>query len=258
MTIPVRAKQSLGQNFLVDPNVADKIVQALNLTENDIVVEIGPGTGILTERIQPKVKHLYAVEIDQRLTGKLTSQMGHCANVTIIHKDFLQFPRETLELDRKCVIVGNVPYNITSPIFFKVLEERQSVKKLVMLIQKEVAQRVVSRPNTKDYGILAVMSQTFAQVELLFNVKPTVFKPMPKVESSLVQWIFTKERAQKIIDEKLFQKLVKQAFGLRRKMLRKSIKNILPEKELSFDFTRRPEHLSIDEWIWLANACAQH
>ena len=258
MTVRVKAKQSLGQNFLVDPNVADKIVDAMNLTEDDIVIEIGPGTGILTERIQPRVKHLYAVEIDQRLTGQLMSRMDHRPNFTMIHMDFLQFPLETLELDRKCIIVGNVPYNITSPIFFKVLQERQFVQKLVMLIQKEVAQRVVSQPYTKDYGILAVMSQTFAQVKLLFNVRPTVFKPKPKVHSSLVQWIFTQERAQKIVDKTLFQNIVRQAFGLRRKMLRKSIKNFLPKNELPFDFTRRPEQLSVDEWIWLANECARH
>ena len=209
------------------------------------------------------VKKLVAVEIDRNLAGRLEEEFGSCSNCRIVQSDFLKY--NFADFDEKQIrVIGNIPYNITSPIFFKIIENRNIVKDLTMLIQKEVAQRIVSRPNTKDYGILAVFSQVFAQVKILMHVPRTVFSPKPKVESSLVQWVFTEQRAKDILDMELFKKIVKQAFGKRRKTL----KNALLGSDLGFnegqilvaleradiDPRRRAETISVEGFVALAKA----
>jgi len=251
MAVGVKAKQSLGQNFLVDDNMARKIVDAINPTADDIVVEIGPGKGMITQFLQQRAKKLISVEIDQRLYDGLDIMFKLCENFELVKKDFLQIDLHDFHFDQKIRVVGNIPYNITSPIMFKIFGQRDVVQDLTLLVQKEVGQRVVSQPGGKDYGILAVLSQTIADVRLLFTVPPTVFQPRPKVDSALIQLTFTNERAAKIRNEKFFREIVKKAFGLRRKMLRNSLKDFA--EQTSFDFTRRPEQLSVDEWIELAN-----
>lgn len=246
-----KAKQSLGQNFMVDENMARKIVDAINPTADDIVLEIGPGQGMITRFLQERVKRLVSVEIDQRLYDGLDVMFKLADNFELVKKDFLKIDLNEFKFDQKIKVVGNIPYNITSPIMFKIFDQRALVSDLTLLVQKEVGQRVVSRPNSKDYGILAVISQAIADVDFLFTVPPTVFQPRPKVDSALIQWTFTEARAQNIKDEKFFREIVKKAFGLRRKMLRNSLKDFSDKS--SFDFTRRPEQLSVDEWIALAN-----
>jgi len=249
----IKAKQSLGQNFLSDPNTADSIVRAMNLQPTDHVLEIGPGFGVLTRRIAPNVERLTSVEIDRRLAEQVKNEMRDVDNFNLVLQDFLKFSFDDIDIQKKLRVVGNVPYNITSPILFKVFEHRDKVSDLIMLIQKEVGERIVAGPNSKDYGILAVFSQAFADVELLLKVPPTVFRPKPKVDSALIRWKFTSERSQHIQDEALFRKMVKQAFGQRRKMLRKSLKNIIENSQVEFDYTRRPEQLSVHEWIAFVN-----
>ena len=247
----LKAKQSLGQNFLVDDNIARKIVACINPQPDDIVVEIGPGHGMITQLLQKKVKKLVAIEIDRRLYEELDATFGKAKNFTLIKKDFLDVDLHEFGFNHKIRLVGNIPYNITSPILFRIFDQREMARDLTLLVQKEVGLRMISQPKSKDYGILAVISQAFADVNMLLKVPPTVFQPRPKVDSALVQWNFTPSRAQHIKDERFFRSLVKQAFGLRRKMLRNSLKEYADKTR--YDFTRRPEQLSVEEWIDLAN-----
>ncbi len=248
----IKPKQSLGQNFLTDRNIALKIVHSLQLNKEDTVLEIGPGLGVLTKIVQPQVNKLVAVEIDRNLAAGLEEQFAECPNCEIVQNDFLLYNLSALK-QKNIRVIGNIPYNITSPILFKIIDNRSAVKDLTMLIQKEVAQRIVSRPNTKDYGILAVFSQTFAEVRILMHVPCTVFSPKPRVESSLVRWVFTEQLAKDILDIELFKKIVRQAFGKRRKMLRNSLREYFELNADVFDFTKRPEQLDIKEWIGFAN-----
>lgn len=248
----VKPKQSLGQNFLIDQNIAQNIVECFAPNLDDHVLEIGPGYGILTRLF--KVGTLTAVEIDKRLAQIVRIEFKNKANFELIQNDFLKIDLSKFNSVR---IIGNIPYNITSPILFKVIEEREFVKDLTLLIQKEVADRIVAKPNNKDYGILSVVSQTYADVKKLLTVPPTVFRPKPKIESALVQWTFTNKRAERIQDHDFFRKIVRQAFGQRRKMLRKSLSDIFEIKSTSIDKTRRPEDLSIDEWVQLTNELNQ-
>ncbi|RPI02759.1 MAG: ribosomal RNA small subunit methyltransferase A [Calditrichaeota bacterium] len=246
----MRAKQSLGQNFLIDENIALKIVHSINPGPEETLLEIGPGQGRITRLLQPRVKRLLAVEIDQRLYPDLERTFAGCDNFQLIKADFLEIDLAALASE-KLRVFGNIPYNITSPILFKIFEQRRFVHDVVLLMQKEVAQRIVSTPDSKDYGILAVMCQIFADVKLLFNVPPTVFRPQPRVDSSLVQLRISEERTRLIVDEPFLRFLVRTAFGQRRKMLRNSLKEFADQD--CFDFTRRPENVTIAEWISLAN-----
>ncbi len=250
----LKAKQSLGQNFLMDENMARKIVQAMNPQPHDVVLEIGPGHGSITRFLVSQVKQLYAVEIDQRFYDKLERDFAHLTNFELIKRDILTLDLEALELNDRVRVLGNIPYNITSPILFRMFDQRRAIQDITLLVQKEVGLRMVAQPNSKEYGILAVFSQAFADVNLLLNVPPTVFLPRPKVDSVLVQWRITNERDRTLQDEQVFRTIVKQAFGLRRKMLRNSLKEFA--QHTRFEFTRRPEQLSVTEWIQLANELA--
>ncbi len=250
-------KQSLGQNFLTDPNVARNIVAAFELTANDSVLEIGPGLGVLTLLVQPRVRKLIAVELDRSLAAILQDKFVDCANFELLVEDFLKFELNQLSTDRRWRIIGNIPYHITSPILFKVLEARRAVQDMTLLLQKEVAARIVAKPNCKEYGILSVMSQAFADVKTLLQVPRTVFSPRPKVDSSLVRWTFTTERSNRIQDEWVFRQAVRRAFGQRRKMLRNSLKDgFLLDRLTEDELTLRPEQLGVEQWIDLANRLA--
>ncbi len=253
----IRAKQSLGQNFLVDQNIAKNIVRAFAPQEDDRVIEIGPGFGVLTAHLQPQVKKLIAVEIDKRFFENIQKQFEQAKNFQLVQGDFLKQDLFAFEPGFRIRVVGNIPYNITSPIFFKSIEAHEKIIDLTLLIQKEVAQRAVAQPNCKDYGIFAVFSQVYADVKVLLTIPRTVFRPRPKVESALVRWIFTDKRIKQIRDRDLFQTIVKQAFGQRRKMLRNSLKDYLStERQVTIDPTQRPEQLSVAAWIELSNKLA--
>ncbi|MBN2356199.1 ribosomal RNA small subunit methyltransferase A [candidate division KSB1 bacterium] len=246
-----RPKKRFGQNFLIDENVLGSIVAALDLQTTDIVMEIGPGTGALSKYIQPVVSRLIAVEIDHQLAAQLRRQFGRCENYHLLEEDFLDvdLAHYAGEKDR-LRIVGNIPYNITSDIIFHVFEQRRFVRDMTLLVQREVAERLVAEPRSKAYGILSVFSQTFADVRMLLRVPATVFSPRPKVDSALVQWRFTDQRSRNIPDEALFRRVVRIAFGQRRKMLRKSLREAFAiDRLVDWDLTRRPEELNVSEWI---------
>ncbi len=256
-SVGIQPKQSLGQNFLTDPNVARNIVAAFALKPNDVVLEIGPGLGVLTLLVQPQVCRLVAIEIDKNLASILHAKLADCANFELIVNDFLKVDLQRLPPDNGWRIIGNIPYHITSPILFKVLEARQAVQDMTLLLQKEVAARIVAKHNCKDYGILSVMSQTFADVNTLLQVPRTVFSPRPKVDSSLVCWTYTDERSRQIQDEAVFRQAVRRAFGQRRKMLRNSLRDFFLLDRLSAsELTMRPEQLSVQQWIDLSNRLA--
>ncbi len=259
----IRPKQSLGQNFLRDDNIVRKIIAAVNPQPADVLLEIGPGEGALTTFLAPHVDRLIVVDVDHRVIDRMTRLYPH-DEVEIVHGDFLgvdfaeTLRRRNAELLR---IVGNIPYNITSPILFHILDNRQHVSDATLTMQKEVARRLVAKPCTKDYGILAVFCQLFADAELLFDVSPNCFFPAPKVISSVVQLKMLKQPRFALSDENHFRAMVRAIFGKRRKTLRNSLSYFvdpLPALPDRFDLSKRPEALSIEELVELGNALLVH
>lgn len=250
-----RPKKFLGQNFLVDENISKKIVNQLDLDLNDIVLEIGPGQGALSKYITGFCKEYIAIEIDVDIANSLNDKFGDKAE--IINEDFLKYDLNSTGKNFK--IIGNIPYNITSEILFKLFDNRDIIFFAVLMVQKEFAQRLIAGTNTKEYGILSVQTQAFCQPELLFNVPKTVFFPKPKVESSIIKLDFRKQ-VHKIDNIETFKTLVRSAFGKRRKILKNSLKDFFTGKNIKFKdyesmfgFTRRAEDVSVSEYVGLAN-----
>lgn len=249
---PVRAKKKLGQHFLTDLSIAQRIAETLTFENYSKVVEIGPGMGVLTQFLIPKTKHLNLIEIDKESVAYLKNTFTE-EETQIIEGDFLQLNlRETLG-HQPFAIIGNFPYNISTQIVFKTLEHRDQIPFFSGMFQKEVAQRICEPPGTKKYGILSVLTQLFYETTLLFKVPPGVFNPPPKVDSAVIQLV-RKENYHLDCDEALLFKLVKLSFQQRRKTLRNSLKVLnIPEilrEDTIFDL--RPEKLSGKDFIQLA------
>ncbi|MBN1349002.1 ribosomal RNA small subunit methyltransferase A [candidate division KSB1 bacterium] len=249
-------KKSLGQNFLRDDNIARKIVDSLEIVPQDIILEIGPGFGKLTKFILDKTHHYIGVELDNRLALHLENQFGNRDGFTLIHDDFLKLDLSQFTATGSVLkIVGNIPYHITSPIIFRAIQQRRVLHSMTLMLQKEVAKRVVSTHKTKLYGILSVMSQAFSVPELLFPVSRHVFYPKPKIESAVVCWKFINRIDYGIDDEASFIRMVKSIFNQRRKVLRNSLKQYCPEnkiRSLEAHFVQsRPEELSVAELVAL-------
>lgn len=254
-----KPKKFLGQNFLVDDNIAKKIVNSLDINKNDTVIEIGPGRGVLTKYISGLTDNFYAVEIDSSIYEKLNSEYGD--KLKLIHKDFLKIDLESdiyaNDISENIKIIGNIPYNITTEILFKLFESGDRIDSAVLMMQREVAKRLTAVPDTKDYGILAIQTQMHTIPKILFNVPPTAFFPKPNVFSSVVKLDFKKDLSG-IKNRTLFRELVRESFGQRRKTMRNSLKkfferNIIDSAEIDFDLSRRPENLSIFEFQRLSN-----
>ena len=259
----MKMKRSLGQNFLVDNYFIDKIINSFNLDESDNVLEIGPGGGALTKHILPKVKKLYAVEIDQRLIGKLQQEVTG-DNFILFNEDFLKFDFEENIREENIKIVGNLPYHVTSPIIFKIMElaaalnrDNKKINSLTILIQKEVAERITAKLSTKPYGVLSIFTNFFSDPEILLDIPPEAFFPKPKIISSVIRFNFSikNENINKVKDFDFFKKVVKATFLNRRKMLRNTLKPFVEDVNdiKSVDITKRPENLSVDEFIDLSN-----
>ena len=250
----ISPKKSLGQNFLQDKNISNKIVESLKLSADDIVFEIGPGEGALTQFLSKKTKNLIAIEIDQRCVALLKENFGN--KIEIINKNFLeyQFPKI---LKSKIRLVGNIPYNITSQILFKIFNDLEMIKDFTAMMQKEVAMRLVAKPKTKDYGILSVMAQYYSNPKILFDVSKNCFYPKPKVTSTVVNLNFDGEKKNSAIDENLFRSLVRGTFNTRRKTIRNGLKFLnAPEESflLAEEFlSKRPEELSTKDFVDLSN-----
>jgi len=252
----VSPKKSLGQNFLIDINIAKKIVSSLLLKEKDFVVEIGPGKGILTQLLLQYPITYLGIELDRSLSSFLEKFEGE--NFKIIFADFLEFKEKewTEKYKSKIILLGNIPYNLTSEILFKLIDNRKYYLKAVLMVQKEVANRLIAEPRTKDYGILTVLLQLFAWVEKLFDVPPQCFFPSPKVYSTVIR-LEINENMINYKNYEMMKKIIRLAFNQRRKTLLNSlfkrmginIEIIYNDAFLSEISSKRAEELSPEDFL---------
>lgn len=250
---PVKAKKNLGQHFLKEKEIARRIAATLDGYPSLPVLEVGPGTGVLTEFLLENRRDLTVVEIDRESVAYLKEHYPILEG-KILEQDFLRMDLSQY-FDTPFCIIGNYPYNISSQIFFKVLDNKDSVPCCSGMIQKEVAERMIASPGSKAYGILTVLLQAWYDVEYLFTVNEQAFIPPPKVKSAVVR-LTRNKRKQLNCDEKLFKMVVKTGFNQRRKMLRNSVKSLLSGEEPLPDdpmLTKRPEQLSIEQFEALTN-----
>ena len=270
----VRPKKNLGQHFLTDLTIARRIADTVDACPDIPVLEVGPGMGVMTQYLVEKPRPFKVVEIDRESVAYLketlfretTIEGGMCPQ--IIEGDFLRMDLTKVFDGQQFVLTGNYPYDISSQIFFKMLDNRELIPCCTGMIQHEVALRMASQPGNKQYGILSVLIQAWYDVEYLFTVEPTVFNPPPKVQSAVIR--MTRNKVQHLgCDEQLFKRLVKTVFNQRRKMLRVSLRQLLdvqqPAVQAFFQqdlMTMRPEQLSIPQFVELTNAVehvmAQH
>ena len=245
-------RKKWGQNFLADRNLLEKIVRTIDPKNSDSILEIGPGEGALTELIYPIVKEMVAIEIDPMLIEHLKNRES-LKGLNIVHGDVLLQDIENLPVKNLVRVIGNIPYNITSPIIFWLIEQLHFWDDAFIMMQKEVAERLSAVVGTKAYGRFTVVTGAYLNMEYCFTIPPDVFIPKPKVDSAIIR--FTKKENPLISDEKYmrFNKLVSAAFSQRRKMLRNTLKgwDIHPDLQEQINFSRRPETLTIEEFVTL-------
>ena len=270
----MKPKKHLGQNFLYDPSILRKIVQASEISSEDTVVEIGPGRGSLTALLAEKAKKVIAIELDRELCEKLKSGFNEYGNVELDCGNALRYPYEGLP---EFKVVANIPYYITTPIIFRLIESRGNLISMTLTVQKEVAKRIAAQPDTKDYGVLSIMIQYYAVPELKFIIPKGAFRPVPNVDSAVIHLKIRKSPLISVKDEKFFFRVVKTAFTQRRKTLANALKSIIPPHvpplskggirggeggqggireiliNIGIDPQRRPGTLSIEEFARLAD-----
>ncbi len=247
----VRAKKHLGQHFLTDESIAEKIADSLSYKGYDHLLEIGPGMGVLTKYLLKKDITTHVIEIDTEAVEYLQKNYPDLTD-RIIEKDFLKYNIKEVFEERPFAIIGNFPYNISSQILFKTLELRDQIPEFSGMFQKEVALRICSKEGSKVYGILSVLTQAFYDAEYLFTVPPSVFNPPPKVDSGVL-FLTRKENYKLPCDERLFFRIVKTGFQQRRKTLRNSLKSFEISESLKSNliFDKRPEQLSVAQFVTL-------
>lgn len=262
--------KSLGQNFLIDRNIIERIIFGADIQKNDLVIEIGPGIGSLTSAAAEHAKKVIAIEIDKNLIPILKETLKDYQNIEIINQDFLktdllQIIKKESEYER-IKIIGNLPYYITTPIIMKILEDGIPASSLTVMLQKEVADRIKAVPSTKDYGSLSVAVQFYCTIELIAHVPKEVFIPKPAVDSSVLRLDLRQEKPVFLTDEKTFFNVIKYGFGQRRKTLLNSLTGINGKtkenmleilKKADIDPQRRAETLSLFEFARLANALSE-
>jgi 16S rRNA (adenine1518-N6/adenine1519-N6)-dimethyltransferase len=247
----VQPKKRLGQHFLKDENIARKIVESLHFRKN--VIEIGPGTGVLTKYLLRTIERLHLVEIDEQSVDYLKMTYPELSN-HITTGDFLKIHPASI-FPVQFAVIGNFPYNISSQIFFKILENKHLIPEAVGMIQKEVAERLSAKPGNKTYGILTILLGAFYDIKYLFTVNEKVFLPPPKVKSAVIR-LARKEIFEIDCDEEMFFRVVKASFNQRRKTLRNSLRSFWQDKINPDDyplFKNRPEQLGLEEFIYLTN-----
>jgi 16S rRNA (adenine1518-N6/adenine1519-N6)-dimethyltransferase len=246
----VKPKKHLGQHFLTDKSIAEKIVVSLQCKDAKTVLEIGPGTGVLTEFLLKRQEiTCFVAEIDRESVEFLNQHFPELRE-RVLPVDFLRFHFDDFFKDQTSII-GNFPYNISSQILFRVLENKQLIPEVVGMFQKEVAERIASPPGSKVYGILSVLIQAYYTVDYLFTVHENVFNPPPKVKSAVIRLV-RREKQTLNCDEKLFFNVVKTSFNQRRKTLNNSMKPILGNRKIEHDIMlRRPETLSVEDFVFL-------
>ncbi len=261
-----RFSKSLGQNFLIDGNIIDRIIEGAGIRDDDGVIEVGPGIGTLTQKLCESAGKVVAIELDNNLLPILEETLGSYSNVEIVHGDVLKVNLNQLieeKFDGKKVkVVANLPYYITTPIIMKLLEEKLKIDKIVVMVQKEVALRMKAKPGNKDYGALSIAVQYYSKPEIIVDVPKNVFMPKPNVDSAVIMLDIYDEPVIKVRDEKLFFNVVKAAFGKRRKTLlnalaggialkKEEIEKVLERSQI--DPVRRGETLSITEFARIAD-----
>ena len=253
-----QARKRFGQHFLQDKNVVTRIVAAINPHLSDHIVEIGPGLGVLTEALLACVPELDAIELDRDIIPLLVERCASMGILTIHEADALQFDFRTLTSDERPLrIVGNLPYNISTPLMFHLIESNEIIRDMHFMLQKEVVNRLAAKPGKKDYGRLSVMMQYYCQVDSLFDVPPESFDPPPKVNSAVVRLVPHINPPVNVNNVKELEKVVGQAFSQRRKTLRNTLKPLLSSEKiqaLGIDPVRRAETLTLDEFAVLTNA----
>jgi 16S rRNA (adenine1518-N6/adenine1519-N6)-dimethyltransferase len=259
-----RFSKSLGQNFLVDQSILDRITDAADLDENSCAIEIGPGIGTLTQELAKRCKKVIAIELDDNLIPILGETLANYENVKVIHQDALKVDFENLieeEGLESVRVVANLPYYVTTPIISKLFTEKPGIDSIIVMIQKEVAERIAAKPDTKEYGSISLLAQYYSDPEKICKVPPSCFMPSPKVESAVIKMSIRKEPRVNVKDEKLFFRVIRDAFNMRRKTLWNTLKQIgLPDEKMTealnasgIDPKRRGETLSIEEFAKLSD-----
>lgn len=252
-----QARKRFGQNFLSDSTVIERIVQAINPQPDDRLVEIGPGLGALTCPLLALMGELDVIELDRDIVPKLRLNCGHKGQLNIHNVDVLKYDfAELFEVNRKLRIVGNLPYNISTPIIFHLVKYADRIYDMHFMLQKEVVQRLAAAPSTSDYGRLSIMAQYHFRVSPLFLVPPEAFQPKPRVESAIVRLIPHGKKPVTVSSEQTFSQLVKQAFSQRRKTIRNVLKNMCTPEQLAsaeIDPGQRPEQLDLAQFARLSN-----
>ena len=251
------AIKRLGQNFLIDPNIVRKIVATANLSPADTVFEIGPGRGVLTEALSRAVRRVVAVEIDPQLHRLLQDRQSDWPNVQLVCADALTYPLESVSTG--AIVVANLPYYLSTPLLFRLLEQRHRFPRLVLMLQNEVADRLVAKASTADYGVLSVMAQYAAEITKVFRVSAQCFRPRPEVGSAVVSLRTKKETVLSLQEESTFARLVKSAFAHRRKTLVNSLRDegytsqavIRALTDTGITATARAETLTLDQFVQL-------
>jgi 16S rRNA (adenine1518-N6/adenine1519-N6)-dimethyltransferase len=263
--------KSLGQNFLTDKGIIDQIIEGAEISEDDLVIEIGPGIGVLTVEAAQRAKRVVAVEIDQSLIPILKETLAEFDNVEIVNRDILKTDINALieehgEGIKGVKIIGNLPYYITTPIVMKILEDGVRADSIIVMMQKEVADRIKSKPSKKTYGALSVAVQYYCTAEAIVDVPRSVFVPQPNVDSTVLKLIVRPERPVELIDEKIFFETVKGGFGQRRKTLSNALSGVCGMDKTAaaqvlaaaeIDPIRRAETLDLNEFARLANEVAK-
>ena len=248
----VRPKKNLGQHFLTDLSIAKRIADTVDEPYSDIpVLEVGPGMGVMTQYLVEKDRPFKVVEIDRESVAYLNERFPRLRE-NILGEDFLRMDLQKVFDGQQFVLTGNYPYDISSQIFFKMLDNRDLIPCCTGMIQREVALRIASQPGTKAYGILSVLIQAWYDVEYLFTVEPSVFNPPPKVQSAVIR--MTRNKVQHLdCDENLFKRVVKTVFNQRRKMLRVSLRQLIQGSDNAPFATKRPEQLTVTDFVELTN-----
>ncbi len=250
-------KKRLSQNFLTDTNIAEKIVRLSGIEENDRVIEIGCGGGMLTQFLLRIASEVHGVEIDRDLWEPIKQRFSAEKNFILHEGDFMALPvDEILDANKRNMVIGNIPYHITTPILFRCLEHRKRIARIVLMVQREVAERILARPGKKEYGILSVIFRFYADVRALFHLPPHVFSPLPKVESTVLCFDLKTDLPEDF-NYSLFHTVVRTSFNRRRKMLRNSIGTMLAGCECPVDLSERPERLSVDDFIRLTETISR-
>jgi 16S rRNA (adenine1518-N6/adenine1519-N6)-dimethyltransferase len=252
-----RARKRFGQHFLTDPGVIDAILRSIHATKDDVVVEIGPGLGAITASLAASAGHLHAVELDRDLVAKLRRQYEGNAAVTIHEGDALSFDFATL--GDRLRIVGNLPYNISTPLLFHLLDYKNHIVDMHFMLQKEVVDRMAAAPGSKAYGRLGIMLGCHLNIESLFDVDKSAFAPPPEVTSAVVRLDPLKPNTFDIRDQELLSKLVTNAFMKRRKTIRNALRDLAEIADLEaagIDPGLRPEQISISQYVELSNHLA--